>query len=567
MRNAARKLLYLLLLVALLAVPRLVGIDRFATIDEPYWLTAGSDFYYALGQRAFANTVYDYHPAVTTMWVIAAGMLVYFPQYRGLGQGYFDVYKDSLEEFLLAHGHTPLGLMTTARVIQTVVIVMLLVAVFWLLRRLLGNAIAWTGTLLISFDPFFLGHSRLLNHEGMLSLFVMISLLALLVHQLSDRRFMLVLVSGAAAGFAQLTKSSSIVLLPVAGALFVLDAFLRRELPWKRRLPVIVGEAAAWAGMLVAVYFAFWPGMWVAPGEMLYQVFGNALSYAFEGSRLTVTGGVQPSQFNFRLADIVSLIPSVLWRTTLITWLGFVLGVIAAIRQSWKVRIVLGCVFLIGFAFIVLFGVASGRNSAHYMMTAYISANIIAAVGYVHAATWLASRARAERLKQGAVPVIAAAAVVLQLVSAVPFFPYYYTYHNPVMEALKPGRQNPAFGYGEGLELAAEYLAQKPDALNSTVIAFYGRGAFSFFYPGKTEQLKTAYADPANVAEFVKLVEHSSYIVLYYQLEHDRNSPANVMQALAGVQPEKSIWMNGIEYIRIYKVGALPPQFYTVLTQ
>ena len=85
--------------------------------------------------------------------------MAYFPQYRGLGQGYFDVYKNSLERFLLAHGHTPLGLMTAGRVVQTVVIVFLLLVVFWLLRRLLGNAVAWTGILLISFDPFFLGHS------------------------------------------------------------------------------------------------------------------------------------------------------------------------------------------------------------------------------------------------------------------------------------------------------------------------------------------------------------------------------------------------------------------------
>jgi hypothetical protein len=35
-------------LIALTLIPRLIGIDLFATIDEPYWLTAGSDFYYAL---------------------------------------------------------------------------------------------------------------------------------------------------------------------------------------------------------------------------------------------------------------------------------------------------------------------------------------------------------------------------------------------------------------------------------------------------------------------------------------------------------------------------------------
>src|SRR5512143_4267809 len=159
----ARRLVYLAVLIALLAVPRLVGIDRFATIDEPYWLTAGADFYYALGQRAFANTVYDYHPAVTTMWILTAAMLLDFPQYRGLGQGYFDVYKDTLEQFLLAHGHTPLGLLATGRIIQTVILVVLLLAAFWFLSRLLGTGIALAGTLLISFDPFFLGHSRLLN--------------------------------------------------------------------------------------------------------------------------------------------------------------------------------------------------------------------------------------------------------------------------------------------------------------------------------------------------------------------------------------------------------------------
>ena len=117
----------------------MIAIDRFATVDEPYWLTAGSDFYYALGQRAFANTVYDYHPAVTTMWIVTAAMLAYFPQYRGFGQGYFDVYKDSLERFLLSHDRTPLGLLATGRIIQVLVIVFLLLVVFWFLRRLLGG--------------------------------------------------------------------------------------------------------------------------------------------------------------------------------------------------------------------------------------------------------------------------------------------------------------------------------------------------------------------------------------------------------------------------------------------
>ena len=42
-----------------------------------------------------------------------------------------------------------------------------------------------------------------------------------------------------------------------------------------------------WLGVLAAVYFVLWPGMWVAPGKMLQEVFGNAFSYAFEGARLS----------------------------------------------------------------------------------------------------------------------------------------------------------------------------------------------------------------------------------------------------------------------------------------
>jgi 4-amino-4-deoxy-L-arabinose transferase-like glycosyltransferase len=551
-------------LAALLAVPRLVAINQFATVDEPYWLTAGSDFYFALGQRAFANTVYDYHPAVTTMWIIALGMLIYFPQYRGFGQGYFDVYKDTLERFLLSHGRTPLGLLTVSRVIQTVVIVILLLVIFWFLRRAFGNRIALAGILLVSFDPFFLGHSRLLNHEGMLSLFVILSFLALMMHLFFERKLVYLLLSAAAAGFAQLTKSSSIILVPVIGLLFLVEIFFHREGTLRKRVQKSLAELVIWLVMLGIVYFVFWPGMWVAPGEMLYQVFGNAFSYAFGGARLTVTGGVQPEDFQPHLGDIISFVRSILWRTTPIIWIGVVLSLISLIRLKWEQRFEMLGLFLIGLLFILEFGIASGRNSAHYVLTTYVSLDILAALGWVYGLEWLS-----HRLQEGltrSLPVLGLAFIVIaQAGSALEFFPYYYTYYNPIMEASRAGRQNPNFGYGEGLELAAKYLAQEPGAADAPVIAFYGRGPFSYFYPGKTEQLKPVYADAENVPQLVQIFHGSKYIVLYYQLEKDRDVPANVMHALDGITPEKVIRLNDIEYIRIYRVDDLPAQFFETL--
>ncbi len=554
-----------LALIALMAIPRLVGSNLFATVDEPFWLTAGSDFYYALGQRAFANTVYDYHPAVTTMWIVATALLVYFPQYRGLGQGYFDVYKDSLERFLLSHGHTPLGLLTTARILQAALIVLLLLVLFWLLRRLLSDSVAVVGILLISFDPFFLGHSRLLNHEGMLALFTLISLCAFLAYLLLERRLTDLILSGAMSGMAQLTKSSSIVIVPLIGALFLVDIILRRGVGWKKQLGATLGAIALWLLALGIVYVGLWPGMWVAPGEMLYQVFGNAFSYAFEGSRLAVAGG-QPAGFQPHLGDIVLYFQSMLWRTTPVAWIGGLLGLATLFRRGRNRRIVLLSVLVAGALLIVLFGVASGRNSAHYVLTSYVALDILAAAGFVDVVgmlgPWLS-----EGRRSAAMLLALGGAILIQAGSALTFFPYYYIYYNPIMEALEPGRQNPNFGYGEGLDLAASYLKQKPGAANSTVTAFYGRGPFSYFYPGTTEPLKPVYADAENVPQLEQILHKSDYLVIYYQLEKGRDSPANVMHALEGAVPETIIWLNGIEYVRIYHMQTLGPGFYDALMQ
>ena len=88
-----RVLLFALLLI-LIVPSHLIGIDRATTIDEPWWVISGSNYYYALTNRDFANTLYDYHPAVTTTWMVTTGMVAYFPEYRGFGQGYFDPAND-----------------------------------------------------------------------------------------------------------------------------------------------------------------------------------------------------------------------------------------------------------------------------------------------------------------------------------------------------------------------------------------------------------------------------------------------------------------------------------------
>ena len=106
------------------AMVHIIGLDKFVTFDEPWWVISGSNYYYALTHGDFENTIYDYHPAVTTTWVVTAGMLSYFPEYRGIGHDeYFDVRKPKFEEFMRSQGKEALDLIRNSRLIQSVLLI------------------------------------------------------------------------------------------------------------------------------------------------------------------------------------------------------------------------------------------------------------------------------------------------------------------------------------------------------------------------------------------------------------------------------------------------------------
>lgn len=257
----------------------------------------GANFYYALGQREFQNTVYEYQPAVTTMWVVTLAMLVYFPASADSVEGYLEFEKGALDPFLLEHGKDPLVLLRDARLVQVLLIAVLFLLIYFLLQRLISKPIAFFAVLLPSFDPFFLGQSRLLDHEAMLSLFVVISVLAFFIYLSQGRRLNFLFLSAITAALT-ITKSSAIAILMPIGILLLIQIFQQRHNGLVKTIWGHTKIFVLWLFVLVGAYFIFWPGMWVAPEKMLYQVYGNALSYAFQGARLAVTEDLQPTQFS-----------------------------------------------------------------------------------------------------------------------------------------------------------------------------------------------------------------------------------------------------------------------------
>lgn len=544
-------LLYVGLALALL-IPRLPGLDSFATGDEPYWLSMGANFYYALGQREFQNTIYEYQPAVTTMWEVTAAMVAYFPEYRGLGQGYLEFEKGVLDPFMLDHGKDPLVLLRDARFIQVAIVTALLLVAFYLLQKLLDRRLAAFAILLVSFDPFFLGQSRLLDHEALLACFVLISILALAVYLFQDRKFIYLLVSAVAAGLAQLTKSSAVAVLAPIGLLLLADLYHRRA-AWKQVLLDAFKTFALWFLALALTYFLFWPGMWVAPAKMLGNVYGNAFSYAFQGARVIAVEDAEPAAagLDTDLGSFLDLTGDLFARLTPLTWLGLLLALPLLFKRTrelvppWTGSLAA----LSGFTalvFVVMFALAKGRNSPHYMLTSYVMLSLLAGFGWYAALRWLSTRTNLAWLPATALALI----IALQAGSGLMKYPYYFTYQNPLV----PRGDKPAFPYGEGLELAARYLASQPDAKDATALVYYSRGCFSYFYPGPVERFKPYFVDAGHEADLQNALDNADYLVIYYAIQGHLDKYQPLLTSLADQQPVKEIWLDGYKYVVVYKL-------------
>jgi hypothetical protein len=558
--------LTLLVLLALIAPSHIIGIDRAITVDEPWWVISGSNYYYALTHGDFANTLYDYHPAVTTTWIVTAGMLSYFPEYRGFGQGYFDVRKPKFEEFLRDHVKEALELVRNSRLIQTALLLALALVAFFLLQLLVDQKLAFLAIALAMLDPFFLGHSRLLNHEGMLAVFVLVSFLGMQVYLNKDRKLIYLLISAAMFGLAQLTKSSSIVVIPLFGLILFVGLFKQNQQSLGGKIWDAVKTFSIWLAAAFLIYVLVWPGMWVAPIKMLSGVYGNAFSYAFQGARLDVTEELQPSSFNLvtGFGSVLQYVRSWFNSSTPITWLGLVFAVSILFSKDKErvpalVKSTLVYLAVLGGLFIAMFSVAQGRNSPHYILSSYVAFDVMAGIGWGYMLVWAGTRWKWFTQTYASISILAVL-IATQIGFGFPYAPYYFTYKSPF------AARAATLGYGEGLAQAADYLAGKQNAREIRAYVYNGMGTFSFYFPGETLVLKRVNLVNDDFVTITDELHSSDYLVLYPITRSFHPETEKILGELEGVvQPEKVITINGLEYIQIYRVADIPESVYEAL--
>lgn len=534
MTRARLRVILLLSVVGLVAVlPRVLDLGAFLSPDEERWRLNTVGFADGLRTGDLRALYQQPHPGITNMWLTWATI---------------DKPTWAERKFPLAVG-----------------IAFLIVAATALALRLWGW---WMGAAVgfaLALHPYFIGHSRILAMDALLSIFLVLALLALLLW-LEERqgggsptgkpavtfgipgeasrglpvgrnpapgtRRLLgsiwfpgagrIALSGVFGGLAILSKLAGAVIVPfVVGVLGWL--LLQKSLS----LQAAARALAAWLLGAVAAVVIFFPTVAVHPAVVLrgarefisqehFQHPAHALGPRWYPEALLIF--TTPLQF-LALAGLVGL-PRASART----------------RRHLAVLAGFAALFFLAMQF-------STKKGDRYLLPDYMLFDVIAVLLL---AALLGAAARWPRgvLIRRLVVVLIAAAAAWQIWNVVALHPYALAYRNPFFRSVALHRP---MGWGEGLDLAAEYLNAKPGSEQMLVASYY-EGPFEYRFHG-------------NVTSVERLARESledvnpDYVVLYRTMvgRGPTRWETKVLEQFKGRAPEKVISLNGEEHVWIYR--------------
>jgi hypothetical protein len=418
------------------------------------WYTRSVMFIHSILDRAWGETVYSEHPGVTALWLsgIALRVTGVTPEERPDGP-YVD--PDALTAQESAIGVLPLAL----------VVAVLIVLMYLLIMRLFDRTTAFSAALLVALDPFFIANSKVFHTDGLLAAFLSTSALALLVF-MSERRWRWVILSGALAGLALLTKSPALFLVPYTALCLGVSSMVNRPMTWRRN--VLAG--LIWLAALASIYWMLFPAMWVDPVGTLKTVYERAalrISWAhpnpvyFLGRAFI--GDPGPTYYLYTWGHKATSVVSVFAPIALIyATLGK--------TPSRHRRMTVGLIFAFAFFFTIQMTLGA-KKMPYYLLPAFPLIDILAGAGLVWWAERIANRKSqiANRKSPFSIALIALG-LLLQAALALPHHPYYDTYFSELTGGTRAGIQALSTQWqGEGLDIAAQMLNKLPDAEHQTV--------------------------------------------------------------------------------------------------
>jgi hypothetical protein len=467
---------------------------------------------------------------------------------------------DDLLTFVRQVPHEPLEAAYVAPMrFPTVLLMSLFVVAFYaLLSRLFDDRrVGVVAALLLALNPFHVALSRVLHHDALATAFMTLSLLPLLGYWLRGWSRRWLLLSGVAAGLSFLSKSPAMFLMPFCALLGLGWAVRRwRQGMWGGWPDVgrLVVDGLLWGGVAWLTVFLLWPAMWNIPLKVLGVVFGTGSQYVTEGH----------GKGNFFLGQSVHdpgpLFYPLSWllRTTPLVLLGLLGWAIFYLHNVFNRRgereastgTLVGMLVLYALLF-AAFMTWAEKKADRYILPVYPVLDALAALGLAQVSNipGLPSRAGKYQISNGKyqIPninyqILFAIILLFQGILVAVNYPYYYTYYNPLLGGAPTAARLVLVGWGEGLDRAAVYLNDLPEAEKLRVTAWY-HYSFGPFFRGEA----TYYASDAGQTM------SSDYAVVYRnQIQRELPTPELVDYLLQHHTPVFTATLQGLDYVYVY---------------
>lgn len=263
-------------------------------IDGERWYTRSSNFIKEVKKLNFRQTFQNSKPGVPVMWLSGISNEIFYSIYESrynFKPGFF-----SYETFPLVF---------TSYVAPLVLVNLLSgICFYFLVKKLLQhNKAALISYVFFSFHPYYLGMSRFLHVDSVMTNFSILSYLLFLLFMKNQKQFKYLILSGVLLGLALLTKTQALVLIPIMLISSILNLFFKRQkfLAHKERtsnkncilyfLKTVILPLSCCLLVSFIIYFISFPSMWVAPIKTLNRIFPEAVYVATTGRSL---GNIQP---------------------------------------------------------------------------------------------------------------------------------------------------------------------------------------------------------------------------------------------------------------------------------
>lgn len=546
---------------ALALVVRIPALGGFNTVDEPRWIYRSHWFVTGLlfpdyecppvnwgrhfSTSGWGCTFQVGYPGVTTMWGGGLGLLAHYWQTvrpTGVDLRTFLQDIDPLDPALIAPTRLPLA-----------VVAALFVPLFYvLLRRLLTERVALVSTLLLALNPLHIALSRVLHHDALTTTFMVLSLLAMTGYWLKGWKWPWLIISAILAGAAFLSKPVSWFLMPYAALLGVLNLYYRWQSGrWQGWGDIgrLVGEGTLWGIVAWLTFAAFFPAMWVIPGEVIRTTFDASTRLAEAGHE---NGGFflgevsdDPGPLFYPIGWLLQASPLEVLGLLILPvafWRSFRLQPAVPLRQQISNRPaqVALAFFLATF---LLFETASSKKMVRYFLPAFPVIDVFAALGMLWLWDKLTRLIHNQTLHRWGIALLSGVVLLAQGWLVLDNYPYYFTYYNPLLGGAPGAASLIGIGWGEGMNEAAAYLNQHPGAESLQVAADYHLTLIPFFV-GEADELSNQVGE----------VFEADYLVFYrHQLQRHLQDMNLWHYFDKHSAPVHRVTLQGLDYALVYR--------------